>query len=304
MSNAFDLYMEQFRKKFRVLGNKDMKEKEYIVEDGILSCANYFIPIGNVTVVAKYVEMYSIGAPLIMIILGLLLSSTRLLRTFGAILLFFGIALLLVLLVLAKSKSYYVRIKLNSGDVYSLKSKDEEFIDGVIEALRKAASDSHVRYVINIENKEIQNFNNSVINKGIISKGDSNSVTMYKPGEKTSSNVKNMGDRNSSAERTKNAADRSSQKEFEQNDKNNGLNDMEWRQLMSYTGRIMNGMDEDDLTYIVLDELRSNIRLKDKNGAAKTVRMMKKDQLAKFLNSARSDEEKNSIMRIVKKVIN
>lgn len=300
MSNAFDLYMEQFRKKFRVLGNKDMKEKEYIVEDGILSCANYFIPIGNVTVVAKYVEMYSIGAPLIMILLGVLFSSMRLLRTFGAILLFLGIALLLVLLVLAKNRSYYVRIKLNSGDVYSLKSKDEEFIDGVIEALRKAASDSHVRYVINIENKEIQNFNNN----GIINKGNSNSVTMYKPGEKTSSNVKNMGDRNLSAERTRNAADRSSQKEFEQNDKNNGLNDMEWRQLMSYTGRIMNGMDEDDLTYIVLDELRSNIRLKDKNGVAKTVRMMKKDQLAKFLNSARSDEERNSIMRIVKKVIN
>lgn len=300
MSNAFDLYMEQFRKKFRVLGNKDMKEKEYIVEDGILSCANYFIPIGNVTVVSKYVEMYSIGTPLIMILLGVLLSSMRLLRTFGAILLFFGIALLLVLIVLAKNRSYYVRIKLNSGDVYSLKSKDEEFIDRVIEALREAASDSHVRYVINIENKEIQNFNNN----GIINKGNSNSVTMYKPGEKTSSNVKNMGDRNLSAERTRNAADRSSQKEFEQNDKNNGLNDMEWRQLMSYTGRIMNGMDEDDLTYIVLDELRSNIRLKDKNGAAKTVRMMKKDQLAKFLNSARSDEEKNSIMRIVKKVIN
>lgn len=293
MSNAFDLYAEQFRKKFRVLGNKDMKEKEYIVEDGILSCANYFISIGNVTVVAKYVEMYSIGAPLIMIILGVLLSSMRLLRTFGAILLFLGIALLLVLLVLAKGRSYYVRIKLNSGDVYSLKSKDEEFIDGVIAALREATSDSYAKYVINIQDKKIQNFNN-----GIINKGNSNSVTMYKPGEKTSSNVKNMGDRNLSAERTRNAADRSSQKEFEQNDKNNGLNDMEWRQLMSYTGRIMNGMDEDDLTYIVLDELRSNIRLKDKNGVAKTVRMMKKDQLAKFLNSARSDEEKNSIMRM------
>lgn len=296
-----NMYSEQFRSKFMVLGNKDMKVKKYVVENGIISCKSFFVPIRNAAIVSKHAETYSVNAPIIMIFFGVILSLVSALRAFGAMILFAGVVLLAVILIFARTRRYYVKVKLTCGDIFYIRSRDEEFIDKTIEILRNTVSDSQTTYVINTENNVIQYLENH----GVINKGDSNWVTMYKSGDKISAEVKNtMNNGHSSVEGIRNAADRNSTKEFQGDEKESGLSDMEWRQLMSYTGRIMNGMNEDDLSYIVLEQLRSNIKQKDKSGAAKTIRMMKKDQLAKFLNSARSDEERNSIMRIVKKVIN
>lgn len=79
-----------------------------------------------------------------------------------------------------------MKIKLVSGDIFTIGDRDEQFIDKIIEVLRDAAVNDSAKYSISMDARTIQYYqNNGVI---IISSGDPNWITTYSAGEKKTLN--------------------------------------------------------------------------------------------------------------------
>ena len=290
MNGPLDQYTNEFVKRIEATGKKEIKAHGYLIDEGILSWDNFFVPIKHVVIVSKYVDKkVSIGSAILIIVLGMLLMAMPSgLKILGVMFLLCGIILLVLLMIIAKQRRFYVKIKLVSGDIFTIGDRDEQFIDKIIEVLRDAVVNDSAKYSISMDARTIQYYQNN----GVISSGDSNWITTYSAGEeKTLNNSTDTKTSDAPIENTKTA------------EETGKITNIEWSQLNSYIERIMSGVDDTEVFYKALKQLHMASSEKDKEKALEAVREMGKDNFNKFFIYARSDEEKKAIIQIIKKII-
>lgn len=78
---------------------------------------------------------------------------------------------------------------------------------------------------------------------------------------------------------------------------------MEWSQLQSYTERVLKSMDTTSTSYIIIEWMYSEIKKKDKDSVCDFVKQMSEKDMVRFMKYARSNEEKRSIIGIMKKIL-
>ncbi|MDD6633180.1 MAG: hypothetical protein PUE83_10035 [Lachnobacterium sp.] len=190
-------------------------------------------------------------------------------------------------MIIAKQRRFYVKIKLVSGDIFTIGDRDEQFIDKIIEVLRDAAVNDSAKYSISMDARTIQYYQNN----GVISSGDSNWITTYSAGEeKTLNNVTDTKASDEPIEDTKTA------------EETGKISNIEWSQLNSYIERIMSDVDDTDVFYKALKQLHMPGSEKDKAEALEAVKEMGKDNFNKFFIHARSDEEKKLLFKLSRKL--
>lgn len=63
MNGQLDKYTNEFIKRVEATGKKEIKAHGYLIDEGILSWDNFFVPIKHVAIVSQYVDKkVSIGS--------------------------------------------------------------------------------------------------------------------------------------------------------------------------------------------------------------------------------------------------
>lgn len=116
--------------------NRNIKTDNFCIENGILSCENYFVPIKAISMVRlDRKPRKSYKQAVIALLIGIILALIPLTREFGSLLIIIGIIGTIVVLLNNLSKKRYLLVTLNNGTVCSFVSEDEKFLIKVMSVL-------------------------------------------------------------------------------------------------------------------------------------------------------------------------
>lgn len=277
-----------FQKIVNTLGqeqNKSIKTKNFYVGEGILECENYFVPLDAITyVIINQKADLSIWCSVFLLIISLcfLIIPITFFRVTGFIMMV--VEMLSIYLIIKKNqkKEYYLTINLNNNRVLNFVSGNKEFMQDIMNVMKKCINDRKGGYRIMIGEQKIIHLEDSSVGK-VNAGGDIISSTFSTIG-RDNVNIKAKGDNNSISDGQK-------------------LTEQEWMLLEKFFQQKMQKYTPDDKNYKVYNQILSTTYKRDEESFGDIMKKIGKKAIESVIVTGVGETTKGIILPILLKML-
>ena len=277
-----------------VNNKKAISGDHFYIGDGIMRWSNFFVALDHVELVAKYQQQKeSAAAAVALICIGALVMLLSLLSVIARAPGFFIFFLLVgggmltggVFLAnyYAKIKPpFLVQIRLGSGHQITLTSISEEFIDEIIRVIEQCINDQNGVYQI-------------LLNEGVIQHSDTGSIY-------------NIGQEGTPWENVYTAQKEPTPEQEPQGtqvsvDVSREPGEDEWMRLGKFLIRRITDFTPEQEEYAVIEELMAGVGKHDQDKTKRNFQHMGKEMLLTIFGKTSSKEEREEMLRIIRKIL-
>lgn len=273
------------------------KEEKFYIGDGAIVMRDMCVPLNAIAVIQTEAPQVSILGCVIFVVLGImaLITPSDAIRTLGVIFLLCAALMFGVIILLNKTRDYFLRIQLNSGRVITFSSKDYEFIRELMDTLCESIDNREKKVYVDMTEKHIVQ-NIGEIHKETLhidNSNSGNSVWGNWYSNIKGSSIINTGDGSP-------VSDASQDSHTEKTAERNGMTEEEWMRLELFFASRSRELGKEHPGYAACAELEKCSRKHDAGGIRKIMQSVSKAVLKTLLGATVGGAVKEILLKVLK----